>query len=287
MKRPNVLLVVLDATRADVCSCYGEKHLTTPALDSLADSGTLFEQAISSAPWTLPAMASIFTGLYPSQMDIYGKLALEHSHPTLAQLLAQNGYATFGITSNSWMSAEFGLQRGLGSVHKQWQIWQDEHEVTNLVLLQKSQHSNWRDIVVQELARGNILKNVANAAFNRLFAYRRDLGASRILRPLARWIESQDTPWFALVHYLEAHLEYKPPPRWADRFTSDLESAKAWRKADQWRAAWRHIAGVELLSERDLRTWQELYGPRWPTQTTTWACCWTGCGARGGWTTPW
>ena len=259
MNRPNILFVVLDATRADVCSCYGEEQPTTPALDSLAENGILFEQAISPAPWTLPALASVFTGLYPSQLGIYGSRALNDKHPTLAQVLEQSGYTTFGITSNSWLSAEFGLQRGLGSVHKQWQIWQDEHEVNKLVLLQKSQHSTWIDTVVRELSRGNIIKNLLNGAFHHLFAYRRDLGASRILRPLTRWIESQETPWFALIHYLEAHLEYKPPHRWADRFTSDRGRAKVWRSSDQWRAAWRHIAGVELLSEADLLTWQELY----------------------------
>jgi arylsulfatase A-like enzyme len=104
-----------------------------------------------------------------------------------------------------------------------------------------------------------MVKNVANAAFNRLYAYRQDLGASRIMRPLTRWIDTQAGPWFALVHYLEAHLKYTPPLKWAARFASDLESVKKWRKADQWRAAWRHIAGIELLSEADLRCWRELY----------------------------
>ncbi len=259
MNRPNILFVVLDATRADACSCYGKEQLTTPTLDSLADNGILFEQAISPAPWTLPALASVFTGLYPSQLGIYGGLALDQVHPTLAQVLAQNGYATYGITSNSWLSSEFGLQRGLTSVHKQWQIWQDEHEVSKHVLMEKAQQTRWIDTVVRELVRGNILKNILNAAFHHLFAYRRDMGASRLLHPLTRWIESQDTPWFALVHYLEAHLEYKPPQKWADRFTSNRELAKAWRGADQWRAAWRYIAGIELLSEADLSTWQELY----------------------------
>jgi arylsulfatase A-like enzyme len=259
MRAPNILLIVLDATRADACSCYGDGPLTTPVLDEMVEQGVLFEQAISPAPWTLPAMASIFTGLFPSQTNVYDKLALTSYYPTLAQLLSQNGYATFGITNNSWLSAGFGLQNGFDQVHKQWQGWQTRHEVNNLVLLQKSQHSNWTRMAIQELSQGNLLKNLVNAAYNKLLAYRRDLGASRILHPLTRWIESQERPWFAFVHYLESHLEYKPPSQWVTRFMEDSEQTKKWLQADQWRAAWRHIAGVELLSEADLRVWRELY----------------------------
>lgn len=259
MKRPNILLVVLDATRADVCSCYGYERPTTPVLDKLAAGGVLFEQALSAAPWTLPAMASLFTGLYPSQMGLYEKRALDSSHPTLAQLLSQNGYATFGITSNSWLSANFGLQRGFDTMHKQWQWLQTSQEINKLVLMEKSQSYSWARTVIRELAQGNLLKNVVNAAFVRLVAYRRDLGASRIFRPLTCWVDSQQGPWFAFVHYLEAHLPYKPPLKWVARFTDDLEQAKRLLRADQWRAAWRHIAGVELLSERELAVWRDLY----------------------------
>jgi arylsulfatase A-like enzyme len=100
---------------------------------------------------------------------------------------------------------------------------------------------------------------VANAAFHRLWAYRRDMGASRILRPLKHWIGAQGDPWFAVVHYLEAHLPYRPPRKWVARFASDPIQAERWRQADQWRAAWRHMAGVDLMSEADLAVWRDLY----------------------------
>ena len=61
----NVLLLVVDTLRTDVLSCYGGKEIQTPNIDSLAADGLLFERAISSAPWTVPAMASILTGLSP------------------------------------------------------------------------------------------------------------------------------------------------------------------------------------------------------------------------------
>ena len=100
MKQPNVLLFVWDAVRHDVCSCYGQEPVTTPVLDRLAQEGVLFEQAIAAAPWTLPAMSAIFTGMYPGQTNIYLRRELDRRFPTLAELLAKYGYATFGISNN-------------------------------------------------------------------------------------------------------------------------------------------------------------------------------------------
>src|SRR4029453_8868159 len=64
--RPNILLIVMDATRANNLSCYGYHRPTTPYLDRFAERGVVYETAISPAGWSLPAHASIFTGLYPS-----------------------------------------------------------------------------------------------------------------------------------------------------------------------------------------------------------------------------
>src|SRR6185436_6724365 len=63
--RPNILLITLDTTRADHIGAYGDRRARTPNLDRLAASGVLFERAISAAPLTLPAHASLLTGRYP------------------------------------------------------------------------------------------------------------------------------------------------------------------------------------------------------------------------------
>jgi len=258
MQRPNVLLIVLDATRADACSCYGAARFTTPALDRLASEGVLFEQAISPAPWTLLAVASLLTGLYPGQLGLLSERKLGARAPTLPQVLAENGYAAFGITNNSWMSAAFGMQRGFQVMHKQWQVVQTAHEINRVVLTQRG-HDGWAKTLLRELGQGNALVNLVNMAFTRFLAYRFDLGAARVLRPTKRWIEAQDKPWFALVHYLEAHLPYRPPLRWVVRFTDDVDRARHWLRADQERAEWHHITGVSSLSERDLNVWRALY----------------------------
>jgi hypothetical protein len=63
----NIILIVLDTVRADRVSCYGNERPTTPTLDRIAKRGTLFQAAQSVAPWTIPSMASLWSGVLPSQ----------------------------------------------------------------------------------------------------------------------------------------------------------------------------------------------------------------------------
>jgi arylsulfatase A-like enzyme len=258
LNSPNVLLVILDATRQDACSCYGGRSNTTPTLDELAQEGTRFDNAFTVAPWTFPSLASMFTGRYPSQTGVYVQRKLSDQYPTLAELLRSSGYATFAISDNPWMSAEFGLTRGFDRMHKLWQWWQTDRDINNITL-SDVKHTTRLMAVARLMAEGNPLKNTANVAYYRLVRPQLDYGASRTLRPLRRWIEDQRTPWFAFVHYLEAHMNYKPPRAWRERFVTDRALGEQLAGVDQWRLARRHLTGVERLSEIDLRTLYELY----------------------------
>lgn len=258
MSRPNVLIVILDATRQDACSCYGAQAETTPALDELAREGTRYDNAFTVAPWTFPSLASMFTGLYPSQNGVYVERKLSSQYPTLAERLRAQGYATFAISDNPWMSAEFGLTRGFDRMHKLWQWWQTDRDINNITLSDVKSASRLK-AVAQLITDGDPLKNAANVAYYRLVRPRLDYGAARTLRPLRHWIEQQHTPWFAFVHYLEAHMNYKPPRAWREKFVTDHALGEQLAKADQWRLVRRHLAGVDRLSEADLRTLHELY----------------------------
>src|SRR5579864_4493620 len=60
---PNVVLIIVDALRADHLSAYGYGRSTSPNLDRIASKGVLFENAIAPSSWTLPSHASILTGI--------------------------------------------------------------------------------------------------------------------------------------------------------------------------------------------------------------------------------
>ncbi len=113
-RRTNVILVVVDTLRADHAGCYGYHRNTTPNLDSLAREGVLFEEAVSQAAFTLPAMASLFTGLDPMQHgvrkhpDEQGRVdSLAPGLPTLASVLKRSGYTTAAVVSNSLFQKRF------------------------------------------------------------------------------------------------------------------------------------------------------------------------------------
>lgn len=111
--RPNILLVVLDTVRADRLSCYGYDRSTTPAIDSLAGAGVRFERCYSNGSWTLPAHASLFTGMYAAgHRATQETLVLSEKPVTLAEIMRGAGYQTFGSSANPVVSVASGLARG-------------------------------------------------------------------------------------------------------------------------------------------------------------------------------
>lgn len=125
--RPNVLLVVMDCLRADHVGAYGYPRPTTPTLDRLASEGIRFESAYSNGTWTKPAMATLFTGLYPSEhgllrdgspaSDLTEADALAEGMPMLAESFAAAGYHTIAAVNQIHLKPEFGFGRGFDDYH--------------------------------------------------------------------------------------------------------------------------------------------------------------------------
>ena len=122
-----IILVTLDTTRRDVLGPYlGHgvdgfagivsdelRRGLTPNLDQLASHATVYDRAFSTAPWTLPSHASIFTGLYPSKHGAgVSEVQLPGHFPVLARLLRERGYLTAGFSSGDLSSSRFGLAQG-------------------------------------------------------------------------------------------------------------------------------------------------------------------------------
>jgi arylsulfatase A-like enzyme len=113
----NVIVIAVDTVRADRVSLLSERERSrdlTPNIRSLlAARGTVFTNAVSQAPWTLPAFASIFTGLYPEQhgaQHLDGKLSA--GNLTLAELLGEAGYHTYGVVSGDYAGKAVGMDQG-------------------------------------------------------------------------------------------------------------------------------------------------------------------------------
>jgi len=110
---PLIVLITLDTTRRDILGAYGAPPGVTPRLDALAAGATVYERALSTAPWTLPAHGSMFTGLYPSRHGAgVRRRTLGPGVPTLAGLLTRAGYVSAGLAGGRMMAHRFGGGRG-------------------------------------------------------------------------------------------------------------------------------------------------------------------------------
>ncbi len=198
---PNVLVIVLDAVRASDLSLYGYARSTTPYLDRLAASSVVFDNAISTAPWTLPSHASMFTGHYPHEMSADWEVPLDNSYPTLAEILRDRGYITAGFVANQLYGVrEFGLSRGF------------VHYVSRKLnfggVMETSRLSSHTSFVAVRINR-------------RTHTYSRPgrRNAADINRNLLDWLPKQGgRPFFVFVNYFDAHEPYSPPAPYDMKF---------------------------------------------------------------------
>ena len=128
---PDIILVTVDALRADHLGVYGYDRPTSPNLDALAAEAVVVRDHIAQAPYTKASMASLFTGLYPTSHKAFttsrtfsetmtghldGALpvtdVLDPQLWTLAGALAAIGYETVGLNTNPFLLREFGFANG-------------------------------------------------------------------------------------------------------------------------------------------------------------------------------
>jgi arylsulfatase A-like enzyme len=111
---PNILLIVVDCLRAKDLGCYGGRNDISPGIDQLAHRGVIFRNAFSTAPWTKPSIASLFTSLYPNVHNVINiKDALSSSLLTLPERLRNEGYATYFFNGgNYFIDTGFNFNQG-------------------------------------------------------------------------------------------------------------------------------------------------------------------------------
>lgn len=115
-KRYNVLFICVDTLRPDRLGYAGNTHDTSPNIDKLAAEGVVFENTYSAAGWTLPAMATMFTGRHPRDhgaTDFHW--SVDAKLPSLAGILRREGYDTRAYVSHVILKPEYGLADGFKS----------------------------------------------------------------------------------------------------------------------------------------------------------------------------
>lgn len=185
----SVLLVTIDTLRADRLGCYGDAAARTPNADALARAGVLFEAAYTPVPITLPAHASILTGLLPPAHGVRGNgaFALGPGPATLAEAFKARGRRTAAFIGGFPLSRRFGTARGF-----------DHYDDT----VEKTPGVHYE------------------------FAERRGADVAAAAR---EWLAAQTGPVLVWVHLFDPHAPYDPPEafRNGDPYRGEVASADA------------------------------------------------------------
>jgi arylsulfatase A-like enzyme len=197
----NLLLIITDTLRADFLDCYGGPWGSSPIVNHLAASGGLFENNVAQSTWTLPATASILTGLYPSTHGAVATgLSLASAQPTLSEVLQRAGYRTAAFTENAYIRPQFGFGRGFDYFWTYWLPWVFDSTALNRVVarlrLPRIDFTNKHAYVtIPDIAGPEDVNWDARAATDAVL----------------KWLRKDpDTPFFAYVHYMGPHSPYGP-----------------------------------------------------------------------------
>lgn len=190
----SVLLVVLDTTATGHLSAYGYGKPTSPELEALARRSLLYRRAISPAPWTVPAHASIFSGLYPSELGFDGlEFDQQRGSGSLARDLEATGRAAYGISANPLVPIDEPILAGFRAV------WRADR-LSRPLLIQFADHLR-RD--EEFLTRGQQITSLALDWLDRL--------------------APRGKPWFLFLNYADPHIPYRPPDREREEFAPGID----------------------------------------------------------------
>lgn len=167
----SIVLITLDTTRADAVGPEAAAG-TTPHLTALAERGLRFTHAYTTAPMTLPAHASMMTGLLPADHGVHENARrLGDGHALAAEHLQRAGYNTAAFVSGYPLAQQFGLARGF------------EH---------------YDDDLSEAVGGAEAAERRADGTTDRALAYLQSRGAP-------------EKPFFVWAHYFDPHEPYEPP----------------------------------------------------------------------------
>ena len=163
-------------------------------MDRLAREGVRFANAVSTTSWTLPAHASLFTGLLnQSHGVIQEERVLVDEHVTLAEVLRDAGYQTAGVYGAPYLHPTFGMDQGFD--------------------VYRSSSGGWG-----ELGAGDF----RNRMSQKRLGSRYEITGPRSVAAVDDWMDDIDErPFFLFLHLWDVHYDYIPPRRYVELFDPD------------------------------------------------------------------
>ncbi len=176
----NVILISVDALRADHLGVYGYGRGTSPNIDAFARESVVFDNAVTPRPKTNPSVASMLSGIYPYRHGVREhSVPIADKTPLLQEWLRDGGWHTAAFVSN-WV-----LQPGLGGFQRGFDVY--DYDFTR-------QEMNRRDVGERDAAETN------DAVY--------------------KWLDGRSVGKFFLwIHYIDPHGPYYPPEGYRGLYT--------------------------------------------------------------------
>ena len=223
---PNVVFLVIDTLRADHLSSFGYSRPTSPHIDQLARQSVVFENAVSPAPWTLPAHVSLLTGRLPHEHLAVGDEPLKTHYPNLAEALRLRGYTTAAFSGNDFY---FTRRAGFGPGF----VYFDDYYYS---LADTFSRTFW----------GRVFVHFSDRLGLKEFPVRQR--AEHINQEVFSWIDHYpDKPFFVFINFNDLHDPYLPPQPWRGRFSGTKEPGGIIRQGN----AYPDLTPQQLQGEMD------------------------------------
>ncbi len=229
--QPNVVIVIVDALRADHLPVYGYARDTAPFLTKLAQNAVVFENCFTNAHWTRPAFPSLLLSqnvfLHGQEL---GSLATEmldripEGAITLQEEFTQAGYRSVAMCNPSWWIVDLGWSRGF---------------VTAAALDSRLQNLNFQETYTQDP----------------LVAKRVDEMLISIAIEEAGKASQEDRPLFAFMHLLGAHHPWETPPEYRDRFVKPEQLARYEAAYGPNAAALQGPVSLDIAADWEKNSW--------------------------------
>ncbi|MGD8414232.1 MAG: sulfatase [Candidatus Latescibacterota bacterium] len=200
--RPNVVMVLLETTRAGHVSCYGYERETTPNMDALGREGVVFENYYSEAPFSALSKASLATGLYPHNHGVRTMpQRIRDDVTTLAEVFSGDGYRTAAFATGVLTGTPFNYHRGYRTFESLGIPYDLFRFATSL--------------------RGlDLTLNRVTPWYMTSAERSRVVDAVNVVPRALEWMDAgKGRPFFCLVELPDPHFPYQPPKRFAEKFT--------------------------------------------------------------------
>jgi arylsulfatase A-like enzyme len=248
-QRPNIVWIVWDTVRADHLGLHGHDRDTTPNLDRWANGARVFEDCLSTAGYTLPSHASMFTGLLPSETCAHNAHPrLDDRYTTVAELLRSAGYRTYLYSANPHISSTGNFTQGFDRSEHPWspRLAARAREMV-LEKLSAEDESNELLSALHAEGRGGMWKLKATGA----------LAQETVLS----WLDAEesDSPFFVFLNYMEAHRPLIPPREYRERMMSPEEVDRSYRVNRSWMPTWEYTLGLREMDDDELELTRATY----------------------------